>query len=228
MMDSILQNYGAKLKVMQAHAQSLNIFLEMELAALRGNEELSQSIKYVAERLPTSYAGNAEGDRVQSFLIAQTFVSLISEFEAFLVDVMSVVIRKYPNKLGAETFRLSEILELRDPDEITRVAAERFVNSIMYKRASEYRKALADLLSAEANFLEDKWPDYVERKARRDLGVHNGWRTNDTYRRKLIEVGMNPESAEFVTPTNDYFWDTLTLLSDLADRITQHCGKKFS
>lgn len=223
----ILQLFSAKTNSIHAHGTSLNLLLQTELASTMGNKELKEHIDYIVKRLPSCYMQPSGDSPLQSFFISQAFVSLISEFETFLVDVMSIIIRKFPLKLGAETFKLSEILEFANMDEIARVAAERHINSIMYKKANEYRKSLADILSAEATFLEMEWPKYVESKARRDLGVHNGWLVNETYLRKVSEAGMESTIQGSAVPSNDYFWACLDLISELMGKITRHAIVKF-
>ncbi len=220
--------YESKLDVMQALAKSLNVFLDLHSVAFDGHSELSENLEFIKGRLPPAFKGPGQKLPIYYFLLSQNFVSLISEFETFLVDVMAVVIRRHPLKAGAESFKLSEVLEAGDAKELTRIAAERYANGIMYKRASEYRKCLAELLSAGDSFLKDKWPLYVERKARRDIGVHNGWKINDTYRRKLAEVGMKCPEVEYAIPENEYFWETLGLLSGLMHDICIHCVGKFT
>lgn len=216
-----------RIKGMHAHAKTLNIFLQMNIAALRGNDDLTRSIHYISERLPNCYVGADKGECVYAYIVGQSFIALISEFENLLVELMSIIATSYPQKLGAESFRLAEILELGDQGEIVRVAAERYINGIMYKRASEYRKSLADVLSADENFLADRWAGYVECKARRDLGVHNGWKINDTYRRKVQEVDMQPSTDIYLAPSDKYFFEALRLLLELSHTIADHCTDKF-
>lgn len=216
-----------KSKAILAHAGSLNLLLRTEINSLEGDKLIKEHIDYIVERLPTYHSQASDDSPLQSFFISQAFVSIISEFETFLVDVMSIIIRKHPLKLGTETFKLSEILELGNMQEIARVAAERHINSIMYKKANEYRKSLVDILSAEVTFLEADWPKFVESKARRDLGVHNGWLINDTYLRKVREAGMESAAEGSAAPSNNYFWECVTLLNKLIGAISAHTIGKF-
>lgn len=224
---ALIDCYELRRKAFFSQANTLNMILEMRLVALQGNTTLQKRIDTIAGGLPPAHSGD-NGGRVYSFIVGQTFVSLVSEFENYLVDVMTTIAEKYPQKLGQEPFKLSEILELKDQELIVRVATERHINSVMYKKANEYRKSLIEFLSAEPNFLSDLWPAYVECKARRDLGVHNGWRTNDVYKRKLLEVGITPSSDLYFTPTSEYFFQSLKLMAEISDRIKNHCAEKFS
>jgi hypothetical protein len=216
-----------KLNTIQAHAKCINLFLSMELEAQKGNENFKSLISEITTRLPKSHHASSDKRPIQSFLVGQTFISLISEFEGFLVDIMIWVLRKHPQKIGAETFKLSEVLEFGGQSEIIRIAAERHINQLMYKRATEYRKSFVEMLSAEPDFLQNYWPAYVEFKARRDLGVHNGWIINDTYIRKVKEVGINCNLSGPQPPTNDYFWNALETLSEAMGDIADHCVRKF-
>jgi hypothetical protein len=229
MIISVANIHRQKINVMTAHASTLNVFLRMQALSLTSkNGEVIGAIEEVEKKLPRHFSEADEAGGTYMFLVSQTFVSLIAEFETYLVEVMSTVVGKYPKKLGAQSFRFGEILEVRDLADLTRIATEKFLNEIMYRRPSEYRKAIVEVLSADENFLSDVWPEYVERKARRDIGVHNAWRVNETYRRKVEEVGLQPASSDYAVPSNEYFWDTLKLLDDMMTEITTHCAKKFN
>ena len=223
----VRQSTTIRAKALRAHGRILNVFLQMQIAAHKGNPDIEKSIGLIAADLPPCFAGDDDDDRVYSYIVAQSFLAIIAEFENLLVEVMSAVVSFYPQKLGNESFRLSDILELGDQATIVRAASERYINAIMYKRASEYRKALVDLLSADPDFLSDEWAAYVECKARRDVGVHNGWKLNETYKRKLAEVGVTPSPDVYLAPSNDYFFNSLELLANMAKAISDHCQTKF-
>jgi hypothetical protein len=217
-----------RLRTMQALAKSVNLLLQVKIHSLDGNEELTSFINYIEQRIPESYRAVPNESPFQAFYIGQNFIILVSEFEGFLVDVMKSIFRKHPKKLGSETFKLSEILELQDLDAVAEVAADRFLNAVMYKKANEYRKALVEVISADDDFLNEKWPRYVECKARRDIGIHNDWIINDTYKRKVQEVGLVVSTIGYFPPSNEYFWEALQLLAELANDIAEHCNRKFS
>ena len=227
MQEQLKKILDEKLSTIVAHARCVNLFLSIELESTNGNKNIEEQIKIITEQLPQNHKASTDSSPIQSFLLGQTFISLISEFEGFLVDIMIWVLKMHPHKLGTETFKLAEILELVEPEEIIRVAAERHINQIMYKRANEYKRSLIDMLSADNAFLSKSWAQYVEFKARRDLGVHNGWLVNDTYVRKVKEVGIECSISGFQPPKNDYFWDAVELLIAVINEIVSHCDVKF-
>ena len=115
--------------------------------------------------------------------------NVVSETEGYLVDVMRHLLQKYPLWLGSTQFRLADIVG-KQPDELILMAAEERLSKLMYKRPAEYLAELAETLSIDAAPLQGLWPRFVEVKARRDLGTHNSWTINDTYRRKVAEAGL--------------------------------------
>lgn len=60
-------------------------------------------------------------------------------------------------------------------------------------------------MSIELGILDRIWPIYIEMKARRDLGVHNGWIKNRVYEKKVSEVNHNFIKKGFLTISEDYF-----------------------
>lgn len=227
MNDIIQQLLEKKNSCYAAIGKSVNLFLYVEKAALGGNEELRASLEYIKKNVPESYKYSEDSDAFHGFYIGQNFIILMAEFESFLVNIMRLILKKYPQKM-TETFKLSEILELHDMDSVIGLACERYLNSIMYKKANDYRHSLVEILSADKEFLANLWPQYVECKARRDIGIHNDWLINETYKRKLNEVGIKKSSSGYFPPSNKYFWDSLRLLSMLTDEIAIHTQKKFA
>lgn len=136
--------------------------------------------------------------------------ALVSELEIYLVDVVKALVRQYPKKIGDIQFKLSDLLD-STPDELITVAAEEYLNRLMYKKPSQYLSDLASLLAIDASPLSQHWPKFIEAKARRDLGIHNGWKINDIYSRKLTEVGLAfPSGKELLMlPDIQYLIDTM-------------------
>jgi len=220
--------FEERMSGMQALGKSLNLFLAVEINAKKGNEQLAEMVTYISERVPVRYRTGGDENYFQNFYIGQTFLILVSEFEGFLVDVLRLVVTKHPQKLGSESFKLAEIMAAPNINSLAGLAAERYLNSLTYKRPAEFRRALAELLSADQDFLSANWAKFVEIKARRDLGMHNNWQVNDTYRRKLEEVGLTTTATGYIPPSNEYFWEAGDVLVDLAGDIFEHCQTKFA
>lgn len=183
---------------------------------------LSNQLKDLDSRL-TKYSMN-HIDYFASLL----FISLISAFEAFLVDILKAVIVTYPTKVGSTQFKLTEIINLTK-DELILSAVEDYLNKIMYKRPLEYLSDISNILSIDSSLLEKQWLVYIEAKARRDLGVHNSWKINEVYIRKIVEVGLAPpsDSQAILNPDAEYLLKTIYACSDLLELIFKQIEEKF-
>ena len=154
-------------------------------SARLGNELLAEEFADFSEKVQPRYQSP------ENYLIAHLFIGHISSFELFLQDLTTVVLRKFPKKIGSHTLKLSEVLEYDEIDDIVFRAAEEVLYKISYKKPLEYLKDICELLSFDSAKIETDWSIFVEAKARRDLGVHAGWICNDTYVRKLAESRLS-------------------------------------
>lgn len=146
------------------------------------------------------------------YIVAQLFIAHISAFELFLQEMITVVVRRYPQKIGSFQLRLSEMLEASDTEELIFRAADETLHKLTYKKPSEYLKDVCDLLSVEISTISSEWPVFIEAKARRDLGVHNGWICNHTYLRKLSEsqIATDLKIGELSIPRDFRYLNTVS------------------
>ena len=195
------------------------------------NPELTKLFSEASSKLPEHYARKSRIDddnyKVVTFADSLCLISLISEAEAFFQDTMKIILQKHPKKISSLDINLGKILDLNDVEKIKDFAAQVYITSIMYKRPNEYKKELLTLISANEKMLDDYWPSYVEAKVRRDIGVHNSWIKNDTYRDKIREVGVVDTAGEELSIDYEYFLNTRDNIIKIMNLIKQHCEKKF-
>jgi hypothetical protein len=137
-----------------------------------------------------SNLGTAIRSTPRFYFHAQLFISMISSLELFFQEAISGVLQAYPKKIGSVQFKLSQILDAGTTDELISRAAEEYIIKLMYKKPLEYLEEITRLLSINSASILPFWPTFIEAKARRDLGMHNGWVCNSTYIRKLEESGI--------------------------------------
>jgi hypothetical protein len=125
---------------------------------------------------------------IEHHFAALFLISVVSRVEYFFVDTITVLVRQYPKKVGSVTFKLSEIIT-SSREELILAAIEAHLTRVTYKRPAEYLEELVQLWSIDSAPLSVWWPEFVENKARRDLGIHNDWIVNRVYKRKIGEVG---------------------------------------
>jgi hypothetical protein len=181
-------------------------------SARLGNALLVEEFSDFADKIRPRYRSP------EDYLVAQLFVGHISSFELFLQELATVVVRKYPHKIGTYQLRLNDVLEAGDLEELVFRAAEDVIRKFSYKKPSDYLHDVCEILSADRRMVEDDWKIFIEAKARRDLGVHAGWICNDTYLRKLAEGKLSTmlSVGDLATPT-DYKY--LQMVSDALYRI---------
>ncbi|CBE69103.1 MAG: hypothetical protein F9K13_06945 [Candidatus Methylomirabilis oxygeniifera] len=165
--------------------------------------------------------------RVQPYIRSQLFIALVSELEDFLKSVLTVVIMAYPGKIGSEQVTVEVVAQL-GRDGALRFAAEKHLNQLFYETPLDYGKKIAKLLSMSEELFLSVWSPIVEMKARRDIGVHNGWVRNDIYDRRITAVGAALPSMTFLGASDTYFEGALKASAALLNIVTDHCVTKFS
>ncbi len=231
-MNKIYELYVEKGKSLLALGEFGAIALNINQVLLKNQgTELHKRVLDMCSNLPDHLFENntlqIEEFKLVRFVYLQSHILMISEVEGFIKDLLIEVLCLHPNKLGKNNIELNKLLEFGSIDTAIRYLAEGYLNKIMYKRPNEYKREIISLLSMEEDALDSVWPIYVEAKARRDLGIHNSWKTNDIYLSKLKEVGINPPEDNKVLIDIDYFNETRRRLFDLISLIFNHCKNKF-
>lgn len=211
MKDQILEAITERHNRIKCLYMCVNLNLVVIRQGLSGDKDIANEINAIEDLLGQAY--EEDEHKFHSFVVSHYFISLVSEFEGFLVDLLRIVLRRFPAKIGSISLRLSDVAECEDIDQAIEIGASKFLNELVYKRPKEYIDTINELLSVQRSpELEDLWKKFIECKARRDLGVHNDWRVNETYNRKLTEIGEPPSQAQFLVPTNDYFVDSVDII----------------
>lgn len=190
-----------------------------------GDQELSKAIKALEDN---SVANHVEVS-YETYFSGQLLINLISEVEHFFGSAISAALRLYPNKIGKQSFQLSEIISASSKDELIDHAANIFLNKLMYEKPLDYAKKFSDILSIDYDSLMDLWIPFVEMKARRDIGIHNNWVVNDIYIRKLSEAGVRCDESvgNRLRPGFDYLTKADDVCLDLVQGIIELLSEKW-
>jgi hypothetical protein len=154
------------------------------------------------------------------YITSRLFISHVAAFELFLQGILVDVLMKNPKKVGDVQFRLTDVLDAGSTNTLVQRAIDQMLNKLMYKKPLEYLTDVCSFLSIDREPLINDWCCFVEIKARRDLGVHNGWICNATYLRKLAEANVVADAAEgdSMAPVNSEY---LRQVHDVFDRLSQ-------
>lgn len=165
--------------------QSSDLYLlKLEVLAKQSEGPVKDAYEGFLRHLAPQY------NSTRAYFAERSFILLVAAFELFLQELVFAIVRAHPKKVGNVEFKLSEILDAAGTEDLVRQGIEATLNKIMYKRPSEYLTDIANLLSIDPAPLVAKWSIFTEAKARRDLAVHNGWKCNSTYLRKIAEAGL--------------------------------------
>jgi hypothetical protein len=177
-----------------------------------------------------SNLGTAIRSTPRFYFHAQLFISMISSLELFFQEAISGVLQAYPKKVGSVQFKLSEILDAGTTDELILRAAEEYIMKLMYKKPLEYLEEITRTLSIDSASIRPFWPTFIEAKARRDLGMHNGWKCNSTYIRKLEETGITSsfQVGDDTFPYDDTYMNGVGhALSEISKAIYVELGRVY-
>lgn len=224
-LESVYHAYDRLLSRVLGLQSGYIVILEALSASFKGHEALTKAFGQLDDSLK-----HVEVDS-KGYFLSILFLDLITEVEIYLSSVVKAVITQYPRKLGATNFTLVEVMDARSIDDLTTRASDEFLNKLMYKKPSDYLDSICEILSIDKEPILPYWSSYVEAKARRDLGVHNGWICNATYLRKIHEAGLSADVQEgdLMVPQYDGYIDQLLgELRNISSSITTQVMEKYS
>lgn len=163
---------------------------------------------------------------IDTYFSCMLLINLISTTEAYFFDIVKEILTLYPEKIGKEKLEIKDVLNFTR-EEIILSSAERYIDGILRKRPKEYLSEISKILSIDEIVLTEDWKKYIEAKARRDLGVHNNWVINETYKRKIEEIGIYnlPKS---IIPDFNYILDLSRCFFCIVDNIKEKIDRKYS
>lgn len=205
--------------------RALNFLVIAQREALAGNPRLQP----ILEEMNSSKEAKQAGLSFETFFASTQVIALVSEVEHFFANTVSTALRLYPGKMGSHTFRLTEILAVSSTDELVDRAASATMHELMYEKPLDYLAGLCAILSIEKQSLEIHWPNFVELKARRDIGVHNDWLVNAVYLRKIKEARLEqtPSPGTRLIPNFEYLTHSIELCNSLVGAMANLLGEKW-
>lgn len=222
--EEILGSYNRVGSRLLGLLNAYTIIQRVNFTTVRSDEKMRELVEEMDERL------EPDGIQTPQYFLSILFLDAISEMEIFLASVLKSVVYKNPEKVGAYKISLKEILDMGgvEVDVILSKAVDEKIHEITYKKPSEFIKEYCRMVSIDSSVLAEKWSVYVEAKARRDLGVHNNWKCNEIYLKKLKEAGVATDAkvGDNMIPGFYNYIDELTgVLHDIAHAIIGEVAK---
>lgn len=197
------------------HLTTAGRLLPRDLAELIPDAELSGRSRF---QIP-------EG-RMKPFVRTQLFVSLMAELEDMFAELVRLTLSAFPRKAAQKQLSVIDVIEAHQVGETLSKVIESEQSALFYGGSQKLRERLEDLISGP-NVLGPEWPAYVEMRARRDIGLHAGWKMNRVYLDKAGAMAA-PEDAKWLYPDETYFRNACAVARRLFDILDTHCAAKFS
>jgi hypothetical protein len=191
------------------------------------NEKMVESFNKLEQILLEQKKEDSGEKVILTHMPSLCFSSLVSAFENFLIEMLALALKMHPHKIAKESVDLKKVIEL-SREEIILFKANEYINQIMYKTPKDYLKSLSSILSLSEESISPAFNMYIEIKARRDLGVHNNWRKNEIYERKVAEAKISPPTKNILSPNLEYYKYAFNVCSFLVQKISnQTCKNLF-
>jgi hypothetical protein len=161
---------------------------------------------------------------VKRELYATSLMAAVSRTEAFLFDVLWMVLSRYPQKLalsnqgnpGDLTVPLAAFLDADTLGDVGDALIRRRLNGVAYLAPRDYLRyfnAVTGIDVAAPEFIE-----FIEIKATRDLLVHNSGIVNDVYLEKAA-TGARGKKDKMIPIDRGYYDSSIAVMKKLAGII---------
>ncbi|MFT3880602.1 MAG: hypothetical protein QM703_13175 [Gemmatales bacterium] len=156
----------------------------------------------------------------------------VSQFESFLMDVLTLVIKEYPRKLSTtipgvsatKDVPLDLLLESSSVEDVVTEVIDRHLSALMYGKPRVY----LDYAGKVAGFdtTDKAFDKYVEIKATRDLIIHNSAVANEVYLQKAGKLSRGALGATL--PVNkEYYHHCMAVFKRLSGIIKRDTTKAY-
>lgn len=188
--------------------------------------------------------------RMVNYLKSQLFIALMAELEDYLNKLLRLILSAYPEKLQSEHFDVRNALAQENAQEVLEEKINDKIRKKQYDRSKQFFNFVKLVLDADKTIdklldergikdtskrrveseklsLERLLSPYIEMKARRDLGIHNGWIRNSLYDERVADLGDLGSQENFLGISNDYFKQASDLAIDIVAKCNMFCKISF-
>lgn len=163
-------------------------------------------------------------------LYAQALVSAVAVTEGYLMNILSLILKAFPEKLGVadkadKKVDLSIILRSKDLEDVLEEVIFNQIHSAFYTSPAKYFQYIEQILSIAIP--DDRKAAYGEVKATRDIYVHNGGIVNNIYLRKAGDLARSKE-GELININERYFSDSIACMHGILNSVHAGLNKKYN
>ena len=169
-----------------------------------------------------------------SILPNSLFVSLISQFDAFLGKLIRLIFITKPEILNSseKNISFSKLSELKSFDEAKEYMIEKEIESVLRESHSEHFLWIENKLKITLRKDLDIWKTFIEITERRNLLVHNNGIVTSQYlvvcRSNNVSFEKEPQLGDALNVDEEYFSKAFKCLYELSVKLTQVIWRKLS
>lgn len=235
----VIKEIISKQKLLVKELNNMHIFFYQALSLLldyKNNYQSDESNKlrkyYVPSIKKTKIAKRSEADLIKVYnhyinraLYENFIVISVSHFEAFLIDVLKIIILKYPNKLTANVqgldsnrkISIDTVLNSKDINSATSKLIDDRLHSISFLPPKAYLLYFQTITGVETS--HKSFEDYIEIKATRDLIIHNSGKINEIYLSKVGDLKRG-ELNQIIEINGEYYDHCIATLKEISKIVT--------
>lgn len=190
------------------------------------------AVKYEEMKIYESLSKGAEISNLASKIIPESlFVSLISQYDAFLNRLLRILFKIRPEYINDSKRNLtfSQLVEIDSIDAAREYIVEKEVESILRKNHNEHFEYLESILGMQLRKELPIWRTFIEITERRNLFVHCDGIVSNQYRKVCKEhkceiIDAEIDKSLIVTP--EYFYKAYECLYEIATKLTHTIWRK--
>jgi len=156
------------------------------------------------------------------------FTYAMASFEIMLTDLISIHLEIFPEKIENKEFKIlkEDLINSTTTLTIIEKEIEKYVQDLSYKNVMDYLKIACSILSI-VEFDEKTINEIQERKATRNLLIHNNLKYNNAYHERSGKLRRDKAYNGYLPLTKQYIEDTINLLEQINSEILTLLSAKY-
>lgn len=201
---------------------------EIEIEA--GKKTLT--VKYEESRIFDTLSRNSEISTLASKIIPESlFVSLISQYDAFLNRLLESLFDIRPEYLNSSERNLSysQLVEFKNIDKAREYIIEKEIETILRKSHTDHFEYIENKIKIPLRKNLPVWKTFIEITERRNILVHNDGRVSNQYLKNCREIKCDLKDVKIndrLSVTPEYFNNAYACLYEIAVKLTHTIWRK--
>jgi hypothetical protein len=164
-------------------------------------------------------------------IIPKNFVvSLVSQFDAFLGNLIRTIFAIKPEKLNSseKTLKYSQIIKMESIEDIKKYIIEKEIETVLRKNHEEHFDWLEKKLNMPLRKGLESWSDFIELTERRNLFVHCNGIVSSQYINSCNNnnVNLTCELGDRLKVTPDYFKNSYSCIFEIGVKLAHVIWRK--